>query len=132
MPKLYFYDTGLACALMGIDSAKELSTSSTRGAMFETFVVGELMKHYFNKGKRPPLYFWRDNIGTEVDLVLEQGQALAGIEIKSGSRVASDAFGSLRKWQRYAGALETHLGVVYGGDEAFQREEVSILPWGDL
>lgn len=132
MPKLYFHDVGLAASLLGIQTIEQMFTHPLKGALFETMVVNEFLKARRNAGRRDQLYFWRDNIGTEVDLVLEQGQALAGIEIKSGSRVASDAFGSLRKWQRYAGALETHLGVVYGGDEEFQREGVSILPWGDL
>ena len=74
--------------------------------------------------RRQRLYRWQ--------IQTVEVQALAGIEIKCGSRVASDAFGSLRKWQRYAGALETRLGVVYGGDEKFQREGVSILPWSDV
>ncbi len=132
MPKLYFHDVGLAASLLGIQTIEQMFTHPLKGALFETMVVNEFLKARRNAGRRDQLYFWRDNIGTEVDLVLEQGQALAGIEIKAGSRVAGDAFGSLRKWQRYAGALETHLGVVYGGDEEFQREGVSILPWGDL
>jgi predicted AAA+ superfamily ATPase len=132
MPKLYFHDVGLAASLLGIQTHDQMFAHPLKGALFETMVVNEFLKARRNAGRRDQLHFWRDNIGTEVDLVLERGEALAGIEIKAGSRVAGDAFGSLRKWQRYAGALETYLGVVYGGDEAFRREEVSILPWGDL
>ena len=132
MPKLYFHDVGLAAALLGIQTAEQVSTHPLKGALFETMVVGEFLKARRNAGRRDQLYFWRDNIGTEVDLVLEQGQALAGVEIKAGLRVAGDATVSLRKWQKYAGEVETFLGVVYGGIDAYEREGVSVLPWGDL
>ena len=132
MPKLYFHDVGLAASLLGIQTAEQIAAHPLKGALFETMVVNEFLKARRNAGRRDQLYFWRDNIGTEVDLVLEQGQALAGVEIKSGSRVASDATVSLRKWQKYAGKTQTYLGVVYGGDEAYEREGVSALPWRHL
>jgi predicted AAA+ superfamily ATPase len=132
MPKLYFLDAALAAALLGIQTPQQISAHPLKGALFETMVVNEFLKARRNAGRRDQLYFWRDNIGTEVDLVLEQGQELAGIEIKAGSRVASDATASLRKWQKYAAGVKTHLGVVYGGEEVYEREGVSMLPWGLL
>ena len=132
MPKLYFHDVGLAAALLGIQTAQQMALNPLKGALFETMVVNEFLKARRNAGRRDQLYFWRDNIGTEVDLILEQGSALAGIEIKSGSRVASDAAVSLRKWQKYAAGIKTYLGVVYGGGEVYEREGVSMLPWRDL
>ena len=132
MPKLYFHDVGLAAALLGIQTADQVATHPLKGALFETMVVGEFLKARRNAGRRDQLYFWRDNIGTEVDLVLEQGQALAAVEIKAGLRVAGDATASLRKWQKYAGEVKTFLGLVYGGTEAYEREGVSVLPWIDL
>ena len=132
MPKLYFHDVGLAAALLGIQTAEQMAVHPLRGALFETMVVNEFLKARRNAGRREQLYFWRDNIGTEVDLILEQGAELAGVEIKSGSRVASDASASLRKWQKYAGATPTYLGVVYGGDEIYQRDGVAALPWHAL
>lgn len=132
MPKLYFQDVGLAAALLGIQTVEQVAAHPLRGALFETMVVNEFLKARRNAGRRDQLYFWRDNIGTEIDLVLEQGQALAAVEIKSGTRVASDATVSLRKWEKYAGAMQTNLGVVYGGTEAYEREGVAMLPWLDL
>jgi hypothetical protein len=107
-----------------------------RGALFETLVVNEFLKARWNTGDRSPLYFWRDHVGTEVDLVFERGNALAAVEIKSGITVASDAFHGLRTWRRYAaergrfGAL--HLGLAYGGEQRFVREEVDVMPWATL
>ena len=132
MPKLYFTDVGLAASLLGIQTAGQIAAHPLRGALFETMVVNEFVKARRNAGLREQIFFWRDNIGTEVDLILEQGQVLAGVEIKSGSRVAGDAAASLRKWQKYAGDTTTFLGVVYGGDETYQRDGVAVLPWHAL
>jgi uncharacterized protein len=128
--KLYFTDVGLASALLGIQTAAQLALHPLRGALFETLVVNEFLKARRNAGSREQLWFWRDNIGTEVDLVLERGMELAAVEIKSGPTISEDAFRNLRKWRHYAGheAL-TNLGLVYGGDEAFERSGVSVKPW---
>lgn len=136
MPKLYMTDVGLAAALIGIHDEAQVMAHPLRGALFETLVVGELLKARCNAGLREPLYFWRDNIGTEVDVVLERGNHIAAIEIKSGPTVASDAFASLSKWRKYAaergnfGAI--HPALVYGGDTRFTRDGVDVMPWSGL
>ena len=113
-----------------------LPPKTLRGALFETMVVNEFLKSRANAGVREPLYFWRDNIGTEVDLILERGQDIAAVEIKSGITVASDAFNNLEKWQKYATERGhfSHIypGLVYGGDVRFTRAGVDVLPWGLL
>ena len=135
-PKLYMTDVGLAAALLGIQSASQMQHHPLRGALFETMVVNEFLKSRANTGVGSPLYFWRDNIGTEVDLILERGTELAAIEIKSGITVASDAFGSLKKWQKYAqergNFSAIYPGLVYGGETAYAREGVSVMPWHGL
>lgn len=136
MPKLYMTDVGLAAALIGIQDETQVMAHPLRGALFETMVVNELLKARCNAGLREPLHFWRDNIGTEVDVILERGRDIAAIEIKSGPTVASDAFGALAKWRKYAaergnfGAI--HPALVYGGDARFTREGVDVMPWSGL
>ncbi len=136
MPKLYFTDVGLAAALMGIQDMSQVMAHPLRGALFETMVVNDLLKNRLNAGLREPLHFWRDNIGTEVDVVLERGQEIAAVEIKSGPTVASDAFTALNKWRKYAaerghfGAI--HPALVYGGESRFTRDGVDVLPWSAL
>jgi len=136
MPKLYMTDVGLAAALIGIQDETQVMAHPLRGALFETLVVGELLKARCNAGLREPLHFWRDNIGTEVDVVVERGSHIAAIEIKSGPSVASDAFGALAKWRNYAterghfGAI--HPALVYGGDTRFTRDGVDVMPWSGL
>lgn len=135
-PKLYMTDVGLAAALIGIRDALQMQSHPLRGALFETMVVNEFLKARSNAGVRDPLYFWRDNIGTEVDLILERGTEVAAVEIKSGITVASDAFGNLRKWQKYAterGSFSAiYPGLVYGGDSHFTRDSVDVMPWNGL
>ncbi len=135
-PKLYMTDVGLAAALLGIQTAHQMAAHPLRGAFFETMVVNEFLKSRANAGLRETLYFWRDNIGTEVDLVLERGTEIAAVEMKSGPSVASDAFGNLKKWHKYASERgqysAIHLGLVYGGDERYTRESVDLMPWADL
>ena len=135
-PKLYMTDVGLAAALIGIQNETQAQNHPLRGPLFETLVVNEFLKNRCNMGLRDPLYFWRDNIGTEVDLIVERGNEVAAVEIKSGFSVASDAFGNLRKWQKYAserGSFSAdYPGLVYGGDARFTRENVDVMPWAGL
>ena len=136
MPKLYLTDVGLAAALMGITEPAQVQAHPLRGALFETLVVNDLLKTRANLGLREPLYFWRDNIGTEVDVIMERGTEIAAVEIKSGPTVASDAFGNLNKWLKYAterGQFSAvHPALVYGGETRFTRQGVDVMPWSAL
>lgn len=128
-PKLHFLDTGLLCYLLGIRSPGELEVHSMRGAVFESFVVSELVKRYTNAGEPPPLSFWRDSSGHEVDVIAEDGTRWIGIEIKSGQTISPEAWGGLRKWLALA---EDQAGggiLVYGGGERYRREGIAFQPW---
>ena len=122
--------------MIGIQDESQVQAHPLRGALFETMVVNEMLKTRCNLGLREPLYFWRDNIGTEVDVVLERGNEIAAVEIKSGPTVASDAFGALNKWRKYAserGSFSAiHPALVYGGEARFTREGVDVMPWSGL
>jgi uncharacterized protein len=132
-PKLYMTDVGLAASLLGISTASQAQSHPLRGALFETMVVNELLKNRLNAGIREPLWFWRDNSGTEVDVILERGAEIAAVEIKSGATVASDALSPMRLWKKYAqergNYTAIHSGMVYGGDQRYTRDGVDILPW---
>ncbi|MFA7229943.1 MAG: ATP-binding protein [Victivallaceae bacterium] len=126
-PKLYFYDTGLLCYLLGIRSAAELRVHSLRGAIFETYVVSELTKACFNAGIEPPLYYWRDSQGHEIDIIVENGEKLFPIEIKSGQTVASSMFNVLNWWQDLTGVKGGML--IHGGDSGYTRNGIEVRPW---
>jgi len=81
-PNMYFMDTGMAVYLTRWDSAKTLEVSAMSGKIFETYVVSEILKSYHNAGIRPPIYYYRDTDGKEVDLILEYNDTLYPIEIK--------------------------------------------------
>lgn len=133
-PKLYFLDAGLAAWLMGVRDAATLQTHAARGALFETWVLGELYKQRLNQGQALDLYFWRDSLGTEVDILIDQPKGLLPVEVKSGSTWASDWLDGLRKWQQYAqssevGGLTPQL--IYGGNTSHERQGHQLWSWKD-
>jgi len=99
-PKLYFVDVGLAGYLLDLENKKQLANHPLKGALFETFVVGEFLKARLNAGKRSNLYFFRDNVGNEVDLVLEGGTKVSPVEIKLGATFATDLIKGLLYYRR--------------------------------
>jgi len=131
-PKLYFLDPGLMAWLLGIRDADTLSTHASRGALFETWVVAELVKRRFNSGGSAELFFWRDNVGHEIDIVHETPQGLQAIEIKSGSTFAGDWPQALRKWTALADQALVQPQIIYGGDGHYQREGCDVMGWREF
>ena len=131
-PKIYFLDSGLAAWLMGIRSAETLETHAARGALFESWVVSELYKKRLNAGLSIDLYFWRDNTGNEIDLIVENEKGLQPIEIKSGSTYASDWSQGLNKWQALAKNSSLEPAILYGGESNFEREGLKVWGWRDV
>jgi predicted AAA+ superfamily ATPase len=131
MPKLYFYDTGLACSLLSIAKTSQLSLHPMRGSIFENFVIAELIKERLNKNAPLNLYFWRDNTGNEMDVVLDEGTDLYPVEIKAGKTVTGDYFKNLQFWNKMTGSPEG--AVIYAGDAVQQRSNgVRVIPWNKL
>lgn len=128
-PKLYFLDTGLAAALLGIKDAGTLNLHPQRGALFETMVVAEFVKQRFNRGRPADLFFWRDNTGHEVDLLFEVGNGLQAVEIKSGATLVTDWLKGLAKWRAFAGDEALPGCLIHGGTEGYTREGVRVFPW---
>ena len=129
MPKLYFYDTGLAAWLLGIRTPEHMETHPLRGNLFETFVISELAKSRFNRGEPRNLYFWRDSNGNEIDVIVENGRQLMPIEIKSGKTVNQEFFKGLNKWQALAGEASCSPTLIYGGAETYSQKEMQVLGW---
>jgi len=131
-PKLYFLDTGLATWLLGIQDSDQLTTHAQRGALFETWVISELLKARYNAGEASNLYFWRDRSGHEVDLLIDQGTHLSPLEIKSGQTINKDYFKGLDFWRKLAGETAGKAWLVYGGDARQNRSDVTVLPWHEI
>lgn len=126
-PKLYFYDTGLACSLLGLTSADQVATHYMRGELFENLVITQFIKNSLNKGITPDLTFWRDSSGLEVDLIHTLGQDLFAYEIKSGRTFNQSYFNGLKKWSGISDTPSDHLAVVYGGESSFQTSSGQVI-----
>jgi len=131
-PKLYFLDVGLAAWLLGIRDAASLATHALRGALFESFVVGEFVKQRFNAGLPADLYFWRDSLGHEVDLLFEVGDRLQAVEIKSGMTFGADWPEAALRWTRNAGDAALTPWIIYGGERSFELATCRVFSWRAL
>ena len=128
-PKLYFYDTGLACHLLRIRDVNQLETHPLRGALFENYVIAEVAKAYLHSRQTPPIYFWRDQSGHEVDLLVEEGTELHPIELKSGQTFSPNMLDTLGWWCRLAGESPDRAMLVYGGNDSWELHGITVRPW---
>ncbi len=131
-PKIYFFDTGLACNLLGIRSPRELQIHYAKGNLFENFVLAELWKNKLNNAQPPHLYFWRDSKGHEVDCLWEQAGGIGAMEIKAGKTVAPDFFKGLDFLRTAAGESSVKSYLVYGGETEQKRTNAHVLPWRSI
>jgi predicted AAA+ superfamily ATPase len=131
-PKLYFLDVALMAWLLGIRDATSIETHAARGALFETWALSELVKQRFNAGQGAELFFWRDNVGHEVDMVFETPQGLQAIEIKSGSTFASDWPQAVSKWAGLADTPTLPPQIIFGGSGHYARQGCDVLWWREF
>jgi len=131
MPKLYFYDTGLALALLGVENVGQLTLHPFRGSLFENMVIVDFLKKRYNSGKLNNLYFWRDNVGNEIDLLIKNGEQRLPVEIKSGQTITNDFFKGIHFWNKMT---QTEGGIViYGGDMVQRRSNgISVIPLNQI
>lgn len=131
MPKLHFYDTGLVCWLLGIREVGQLDVHPLRGAIFESWVVSEIIKQRFNRGESNGVYFFRDKAGLESDVLVQGRKSLKLVEVKAGQTISSDWAANTAKiaglFAKTKQAVETV--VIYGGADKQERNGVTYLPW---
>lgn len=135
-PKLYFSDTGLLCFLLSIRNRDHLLSHPLVGSIFETFIVSECYKRFCNLGEPPALYFWRDQTGNEIDLLIQDGPVGYPIEIKLSQTYQSDFHKSIRHWLELQGNRATQGGVIYCGEHTHPIQDarqiqnaIHITPW---
>ena len=131
MPKLYFYDVGLASALLGVQEAKQLEFHPFKGNLFENMVIIELLKQRLNKGKSNNLYFWRNSKGNEVDVIIDNFDHLIPVEIKVGKTITQEYFKGLNYWNKLT---NTSGGKVIYGGEGYQKrsQDLEVIPFEAL
>ena len=127
--KLHFLDSALVCYLLDIPDAATLARHPLRGAIFESFVVSELVKAFANRREDARLTYWRDATGREVDIIVGAGAGAVPIEVKSGSTLATDATKTLEWWSGLPGNPSEASVLVYGGVESYAKKATTILPW---
>lgn len=131
-PKLYFYDTGLLCALLEIRSEQQLSAHYLRGSIFESMVISEYVKSRHHSGLQPDAYFWRNSTGHEIDLLIDNGQHLKVIEIKSGETVHAEFFKQLKYFKHLSQDHNNIFCLIYGGDKQQMRKHAKVIGWQDF
>ncbi|HUW07274.1 MAG TPA: ATP-binding protein [Williamwhitmania sp.] len=125
-PKLYFFDTGLACSLLRISNSEMIKTHYLYGALFENLVISDIMKQFYHSGIRPSVYYWRESNGTEIDCIIERGsQDTLAIEVKAGQTYSKDFLQNFKKFPD----KQAQLMVVYTGEESLMTGEISIVNW---
>ena len=130
--KLYFYDTGLACFLLGIKNEDALIGSDFRGALFENLVINEYMKQNFHKNLYHNFYYWRDSNGHEVDLMVSNQTAYDIVEIKATKTILSGLFEGLDRLATIGENTINRKILVYGGQQSQKRTHYQIWAWQDI
>jgi predicted AAA+ superfamily ATPase len=131
-PKLYFYDTGVACSLLGIREQEQVNLHYMKGSLFENLILNEFIKRSFNRGENSQPYYWQDNHGKEIDCLLVNGEKVTAVEIKSGKTMSASYFENLNYWRSLANFPENQEYVVYGGDQSMQTGAGTLISWKNL
>ena len=131
-PKLYFYDTGLVCSLLGINNPQQVNTYYAKGALFENLIINEFIKHSFHNGETPRYYFWQNKTKQEIDLIVDSGFHSLPFEIKSGMTMQENYFSNLRYWQKLTGEESHNLNVIYGGANNLKTSKGNYISWQNL
>jgi predicted AAA+ superfamily ATPase len=131
-PKLYFYDTGVACSLLGIHDENQVRLHYLKGSLFENLIFNEFIKRNFNRGENRQPYFWQDNHGKEIDCLLVDGERVTPVEVKSGKTMSTSYFDNLKYWRSLAALPEDMGYVVYGGEQSMQTSAGLLISWRNL
>jgi predicted AAA+ superfamily ATPase len=131
MPKLYFYDTGLACALLGLEKKEQVEMHYLKGALFENLIILEILKLRLNHGLPPHLYFWRDHTGHEIDIIGDWGGHIHAMEVKSGETLQDPYIKTLRYFMRLSQqkSKEAVSGyLIYTGNQEGFYKDIILTP----
>ncbi len=130
MPKLYFYDTGLCCSLLELETESHVNTHPLRGALFENIIILELLKKRFNNGQRSNLFYWRDRTGNEIDVLIDQSSQVIPIEIKTATTFNTDYLKGINYWKKINPATKNSYLIYTGKPSAIDNTD--ILNWKNI
>jgi len=130
-PKLYFYDSGLACSLLKIKHAESIKTHFLYGALYENLIISEIIKTHYHSGENPSIYYWRESNGVEIDCIIEKSnQKILAIEIKGGETFNKDYLKNLKNFPAPEENVEKY--VVYTGKESMKISGINIIGQDDF
>jgi len=131
-PKLYFCDPGLACFLLDIESPRQLERDKMRGAIFENYVVMEIIKYRYNRGLFGGVYFYRDSNQNEVDILLKEEGEITAIEVKSAMTYHTSFADSISKLPSWIKTPVIKKMIVYTGDFENTSGDVKLINYKHL
>ena len=129
-PKMFFYDSGLVCYLLGLTDAENVSFHPQKGSLAEGYVFSELVKYFYNRGREPKIYFWRDRTGHEVDALVEINGRLAAFEVKSAQTFNERFLDSIRYLRGFHKEMKGV--VIYDGHLEFEKDGIRVANWKNL
>jgi len=132
-PKLYFYDTGVACSLLKLTDPEMIKTHYLYGSLFENLVISEILKSQCHLGKQPSVYYWRESNGVEIDCIIEQGNnEILALEIKGGQTFTKDYVKDLRNFAKDETNIKINKAIVYAGEQSTNIKGIQLIPWSKL
>lgn len=130
-PKLYFYDTGIACSLLGIQNREQVASHYLRGGLFENLIISDILKTYYHQGMIPQVYFWRDSQGHEIDCLIEISASLIPIEVKASQTINPSFFAGIDFFTSISAMPLTDEYIVYGGEPLMSKGKGRVVSWRD-
>ena len=131
-PKLFFYDTGLVCNLLEMESPRDVDNYFQRGSLFENLIIAEMHKLTLHQARRPAFYFWQDSNKNEIDLLWERASQMFLMEIKSGSTVNAGFFKNLLKFPGRTDSSNIKSYLLYAGEDHYTQNDIEVVGWRHL
>ena len=131
-PKLYFYDTGLLCFLLKIKDAASFKISSHKGNVFENFIINEFVKQNYHQNLMLDVWFWRDAVGHEVDLIWQTNEKLNLVEIKASQTIMPEMFKGLSYFEKFLPEQIESKTLVHTGLTNQNRTAGKVLSWKNI
>ncbi|TLV00436.1 ATP-binding protein [Dyadobacter luticola] len=131
-PKIFFYDTGLLCHILGIRNKKVLAENPLKGNIFENLIIAEILKKNEHQYLHNEYWFWRDSNGHEVDLLTQNGNVFDIFEIKSTQTIMSEQFRGMNYFSEVAAGKVGKKTLIYGGKENQQRTQYTVIGWENI
>ena len=130
MPKLYFYDTGLCCSLLELETDSHVNTHPLRGSLFENLLILELLKQRLNKGQRSNLFYWRDRSGNEIDILIDQSTQIIPVEIKTATTFNMEFLKGINYWKKLNPTIKNAYLIYTGRSSSVNN--TSVLNWKQI